>query len=237
MKRYRFLLIILLLIIPALLLSFKLEIFNSRNADALVDNSESIELPAPQTDSQISIEKALSKRRSIREYTEESLSLKEVSQLLWAGQGITDQQRKFRTAPSAGALYPLEVYLVVEGVKELSAGIYHYQPAEHQLVKLSSEANKEEIYNAALNQEPIIDAPVNIIITAVYERTKARYGTRGERYAKIEVGHAAQNIYLQSTALDLGTVIIGAFDESRIAEILQLPDNKKPLAIMPVGKK
>jgi len=199
-------------------------------------NKIKIKLPEPRYDSNVSIEEALLKRRSIREYTGEPLTLQEVSQLLWAAQGITDP-KGFRTAPSAGALYPLEVYVVVGGVKNLTEGVYKYKPQEHELTKVLDGDKREELTKAALGQAWVKEAAINIVITAVYERTTVKYGDRGIRYVHVETGHAAQNLCLQATAMDLGTVTVGAFYDEQVKEVLNLPRDEQPLYIIPVGKK
>lgn len=198
-------------------------------------NELEIALPTPQYDSDVSVEEALLKRRSVREYTGESLTIQEVSQLLWAAQGITDP-RGFRTAPSAGALYPLEVYVVVGNVENLSEGVYKYKPYEHKLVKVIDGDKREVLAAAALGQAWVKDCAINIVIAAVYERTTAKYGDRGIRYVHMEVGHAAQNICLQATALGLGTVTVGAFYDDQVKSVLDLPENEQPLYILPVGR-
>lgn len=195
-----------------------------------------IKLPLPRHKSAISVEEALLKRRSIREYTSAPLTLPEVSQLLWAGQGITDP-RGLRTAPSAGATYPLETYLVVGKADGLGEGVYHYRPEGHKLVKIMEGDLRRELAIAALGQEWVKEAAINIVFAAEYERTTRRYGERGVRYVHMEVGHAAQNVYLQAVALDLGTVVIGAFYDDRVKKVLGLPKNEEPLYIMPVGRK
>src|SRR5690606_12717475 len=174
-----------------------------------------ISLPSPRIQSQISVEAALLTRRSVRTYSDAPLTLPEAGQLLWAAQGITDQNG-FRTAPSAGALYPLELYLVVKSVDRLSPGIYHYLPTDHQLRLLSEGEVSDQLSGAALRQSAVKDAPVVIVFSAVPERTTARYGERGMQYVFMEAGHAAQNVCLQAVALDLGTVTIGAFDEDEV---------------------
>lgn len=194
-----------------------------------------IKLPEPRHDSNISIEETLLKRRSIRDYSGEPLTLKEVAQLLWAAQGITGPGG-FRTAPSAGATYPLETYLVVGDVKDLMAGVYRYAPEEHRLVRVLAGDRRAELASAALGQSWVRKAAIDIVFTAIYERTTGRYGERGVRYVHMEVGHAAQNVYLQAVALELGTVVIGAFYDNRVAEVLKLPQNEQPLYIMPVGR-
>ena len=174
-------------------------------------------------------------RRSVRNYTGEPLTLAEVSQLLWAAQGITSPSGG-RTAPSAGALYPLEIYLLAGEVTDLPAGIYHYLPVEHALNPVVGGDQRQVLYEAALSQSAVKDAAAVIVITAVYERTTVKYGERGFQYVYIEVGSAAQNIYLQAFSLDLGTVFIGAFHDDQVKLILQLSGDETPLGIMPVGR-
>jgi len=195
-----------------------------------------VKLPEPRHDSGVSIEETLLKRRSVRDYTGEPLTLQEVSQLLWAAQGTTDP-RGFRTAPSAGATYPLKAYLVVGDVENLAEGVYRYESAEHKLVKVLDGDWRAQLAGAALGQSPVKEGAVSIVFTAIYERTTPRYGDRGIRYVHIEVGHAAQNVYLQAVALGLGTVVIGAFRDDQVGEILKLPQNEQPLYIMPVGRR
>jgi SagB-type dehydrogenase family enzyme len=193
-------------------------------------------LPEPQYDGEISIEEALLKRRSIRQYTGEPLTLQEVSQLLWAGQGITDP-RGYRTAPSAGALYPLEIYVVVGDVENLAEGVYKYEPVEHELVQVLEGDKRTDLASAALGQSSVSDAAIDLVVVAVYERTTVKYGERGIRYVHIEVGHAAQNMCLQATAMDLGIVTVGAFQDEQVKEVLDLPEDEQPLYIIPVGRK
>ena len=195
-----------------------------------------MKLPEPRYDSNVSLEETLLKRRSVRDYTDEPLTLHEVSQLLWAAQGITDPAG-LRTAPSAGALYPLEVYVVVGSVQSLSPGVYRYEPDGHQLVKTVDDDKRAGLAAAALEQGCVKEGAINIVFTAVYERTTRKYGERGFRYVHMEVGHAAQNVYLQAVAFNLGTVVIGAFHDDQVMEILSLPQQEQPLYIMPVGRK
>ena len=195
-----------------------------------------IRLPEPRHESNVSIEQSLLQRRSTRSYTGDLITLQEVSQLLWAAQGITDN-RGFRTAPSAGALYPLEVYVVSGDVDNLSAGIYKYEPREHELSLIIDGDKRSELADAALAQSWVEKGALAIVFTAVYERTTVKYGERGIRYVHIEVGHAAQNLCLQATAMDLGVVTVGAFNDERVSELLNLPDNEKPLYIIPIGRK
>jgi SagB-type dehydrogenase family enzyme len=198
-------------------------------------NDMVIKLPKPKYKSQISVEEAILKRRSVRDYKNTPLTLTEVSQLLWSAQGITEPTMGFRTAPSAGALYPLEIYLVVGNVRDLSPGIYKYKPAQHEMVKLSSADKREELYQATFGQDWVKNGAAVIIISAIFERTTQKYGERGRRYVHMEAGHTAQNVYLQAVSLNLGTVTVGAFSDEQVKRIVNLEDNEEPLIIMPVG--
>ena len=195
-----------------------------------------VKLPEPCSTSDTSVETALSERRSIRDYSGENLTLEEVSQLLWAAQGITSPWGG-RTAPSAGALYPLELYIVVGDVEGIDKGVYKYKPEEHELKKVKEGDIRAELADAAGGPECVRDAAIDIVFTAVYERTTGKYGGRGIRYVHIEVGHAAQNVYLQAVSLDLGTVVIGAFIDDQVKELVNAGEQENPLYIMPVGRK
>lgn len=194
-----------------------------------------VKLPEPMYSSKTSVEKALLERRSVREYKDVPLTLHEVSQLLWAAQGITGF-RGFRTAPSAGALYPLEVYVVVGNVDNLTAGVYKYKPRGHELVRVAEGDRRGELSTAALGQYCVRNGAAVIVFSAVYERTTQKYGKRGLRYVHMEVGHAAQNVYLQAVSLNLGTVAVGAFDDSRVKSIVAMTPGEEPLLIMPAGR-
>jgi SagB-type dehydrogenase family enzyme len=192
-------------------------------------------LPEPRDSGEVSVEEALFERRSIRNYKYEALTLAEISQLLWAAQGITHPDG-YRTAPSAGALYPLEVYVVAGNVDGLQAGIYKYRPQGHELVKVAEGDVRGELCAAALDQECIEDGASVLVFAAVYERTTRKYGERGVRYVHMEVGHAAQNVYLQAVSLGLGAVVVGAFDDNEVERLLQMQDDERALCIMPVGR-
>ena len=185
-------------------------------------------LPAPRADGPVSLEEALSGRRSARSFTLEALTVEEVSQLLWAAQGITASWGG-RTAPSAGALYPLVVYVADQGT------LSRYLPDGHRLEIVSEGDLRADLARAAHDQEAVAAAPVVFAITAVPARTEAKYGDRAERYVHLEAGHAAQNLLLQATALGLGGVPIGAFDDGDVARILRLPEGSVPIYLIPVG--
>ena len=194
-----------------------------------------IKLPKPKYNSDVSLEESLVKRRSVRDYTGEQLTLEEVSQLLWAAQGITSD-RGGRTAPSAGALYPLEVYVIVGDVQDLAIGIYLYKPKKHEVVMIADKDVRQQLAGAALGQSSVKNGAIDIVFTAVYQRTTRKYGDRGIKYVHMETGHVAQNVCLQATAMALGTVTIGAFNDQEVSKILNLPKDEKPLYIIPVGK-
>lgn len=193
-----------------------------------------MKLPAVRLESNVSVEEALNTRRSVRQYKKEPLTIQEVSQLLWAAQGKTAGWGG-KTAPSAGAIYPLTIYLAVGEVKELAPGVYRYLSDNHELEKVLSKDMRKELTEAAWNQEYIQNAPVSIIVAADYEKMIRRYGKRGVRYVDNEVGHVGQNVQLQGEALKLGSVIIGAFEDSLVRSILGI--REEPVYIIPVGKK
>lgn len=194
-----------------------------------------IKLPAPSIKGKVSLEECLTGRRSVRNFSNEAISLEDVSQLLWSAQGITSKDG-FRTAPSAGALYPLSLYIVAGNVSGLADGLYLYVPEKHELTMKEKGDKRLELTNAALNQEAIKMAAFSIIITAVYEKTTWKYGQRGIQYVHMDAGHAAQNICLQAQALSLKTVPIGAFRDEEVSSALALQYDEVPLYIMPVGK-
>ena len=187
------------------------------------------QLPPPVLEGDMSLEEALDRRRSIRTFGDLPLTEDELGQLLWAGQGITGPGGR-RTAPSAGALYPLELFVAT------GEGVFHYDPQAHQLIVLSTEDVRMGLYEASGNQESVAQAPVILIVTAVYERTTDRYGQeRGARYVHLEAGHATQNILLEATALDLHVVSVGSFDDTAVQNVLALPADHQPLYLVPVG--
>ena len=205
-----------------------------------------IKLPSPQLKGKVSLEETILRRRAVRRYRREPLDLSQLSQILWSAQGITGT-REFRAAPSAGATYPLEIFVFVgkQGViaseakqapEELQAGIYHYEADSHSLSLHKPADLRPDLARATLDQEFIIDAPVDIVICALYHRTSYRYGRRGERYVHIEVGHIGENIHLQAVALGLATMEVGAFHDEEVRKVLGVDEQIKPLYIMPLGK-
>jgi SagB-type dehydrogenase family enzyme len=197
--------------------------------------SREIKFPEPRLDSAISIEKVLHTRRSVREFSKHPLELSQIAQLAWAAQGITSAEAH-RTAPSAGALYALELYVVAANVNGLPAGIYKYEPPTHEMISLIESDTRQQLSRAALEQTSISQAAAIFVLAAVYERISAKYGERGIRYAHMEAGHAAQNLLLQAVALGLGAVLVGAFDDAKVKRVLDLSKHEVPLYLIPVGK-
>jgi SagB-type dehydrogenase family enzyme len=204
-----------------------------------------VDLPPPRIESDVSVEEALQNRRSIRSYTKEPLTLAEVSQLLWAAYGITKTFESppdfirggLRAAPSAGARFPLDLYLAAFDVKDLPAGIYLYQSETHQLMRVVEGDKRSEVSEAAFGQSHFETASAAIIYSAIYKRTMVKYGQRGrERYVCMDLGHSAENVYLQAYALEIGTCAIGAFTDLWLKKVCKMTRAEEPLYIMPLGK-
>lgn len=187
-----------------------------------------IDLPAPRSRGPASLEQALAARRSVRTFTDQALALHQLSQLLWAAQGITVDWGG-RTAPSAGALYPLEVYAASPD------GLYHYLPVGHRAELIAAADLRASLAEAALGQAAVAEAAVVLVIAAVHERTEVKYGARAERYVTLEAGHAAQSVLLQAVTMGLGAVPIGAFSDEDVRRLLGLPQDHAPLYLIPIG--
>ncbi len=194
-----------------------------------MNDKNQIILPEPKLKHGITLEEAIAKRRSCRQFKNEKVTLGEISQLLWAAQGITHPPRRFRSTPSAGALYPLEIFIVTH------EGIFHYLPRAHRLNRIKSGDFRNQLKAAALNQNPIAQAPLSIIIAAEFKRTTSKYGSRGIRYCYMESGHCGQNILLEAVSLGLEAVPIGAFHDEKVKELLQPDDNLSILYIISIG--
>ena len=200
--------------------------------------ADPVALPPPEYSSKVSLEEAIFKRKSVRSFRDDALTLAEISQLLWSagGKTIDALTGPSRSHPSAGGIYPLEIYLVVGKVRGLKQGIYKYFWQDHTLQMVKSGDHRSSLAGAALNQLFIEQAPVTIVLTALYSKTTRVYGNRGTiRYVPMDAGHAAQNLYLQAAALGLGTVSVGAFDDRSVKEVLSL-SREDPLYLLPVGK-
>lgn len=190
---------------------------------------ETIHLPQAKMTGTVSLEQSIADRRSIRVFKAKPLSIGQIGQLLWSAQGITDTKNDLRAAPSAGALYPLEIYTV------LPDGVYRYHPERHELQRTTVGDKRGELQKAALDQSAVGMAPAVFIFSAVFERTAVKYRERAAFYVPIEVGHASQNLLLQAAAQGLAGVPIGAFDERRVADAVGLPKNERPMYLVPVG--
>ncbi len=206
---------------------------------AQVEEKGVIRLPKPTYEGRVSVERAIKERRTIRDFRAKPLTMVQLSQLFWSAQGISNEGNGLRTAPSAGALYPLDVYAVVGdgGIERLQSGVYHYQPGSHSIQLIGKGDRRKDVAGASLWQMWMARAPVILVITSEYERITRKYGQRGIRYAQIEVGHVGQNIFLQTGALGLGAGIVGAFRDDAVSKAIGAPKAHKPLIIMPVGYK
>jgi SagB-type dehydrogenase family enzyme len=194
-------------------------------------------LPKPINKGSLSVEEAIKRRRTARSFSPRPLRIEDLSQLLYSAQGITGDSGFKRAAPSGGALYPLDVYAVVgdKGIEGLDVGVYHYIPSGHSLELTSMGDRREQLARASLGQMWMVQAPLNLVITAEFSRICSKYGDRGVRYAMMEAGHAGQNIFLQAEALGLKAGIVGAFDDAQVASVLGIPPKHEPLLIIPVG--
>jgi SagB-type dehydrogenase family enzyme len=188
-----------------------------------------VDLPEPTLKGSVTVEETLARRRSVRSFTPEPLTIEELGQLVWAAQGITLPSRGFRTAPSAGALYPIELYIVTPDA------LYHYVPQGHKLRLLKEGDLRGELARAAGGQSSVREAAADVVVTAVYARTMRKYREHWKKYVHIEVGHVGQNIHLQAVALGLGSVSVGAMQEGRVKTALSLPADHEPLYIIPIG--
>lgn len=196
-----------------------------------------MKLPPVKPDGTVAVEQAIKQRRTVRFFAPRMLSSEQLSALLWSAQGVTEEGGYKRAAPSAGALYPMDIYAVLgnPGAEEMKAGVYHYQAQNHGLTRIASQDLREDAARAALSQMWIAQAPAAFVITAEYERVTSKYGKRGVRYAMIEAGHIGQNLFLQAEALGLKAGIVGAFHDRKLVDVLKIPHSHEPLLIMPVG--
>jgi SagB-type dehydrogenase family enzyme len=197
---------------------------------------KTVQLPKARTESNVSLESTFLKRRSVRSYKDEPITLEELGQLLWAAQGITYPPEGLRTAPSAGALYPLELYVAAGSVAGLTPGVYRYAPQKHTLRPVMEGDMRAALSAAALGQDAVKNGAAVLVFSGVHRRTTKKYGRRGVRYVHIEAGHAAQNVCLQAEALGLGALTVGAFDDAKVHSLLKMGEGEEPLYLMPVGK-
>ncbi len=209
--------------------AFSGEEVQDRKFITVTGGNEMVILPKPRLKGRISLEEAIQKRRSIRSFQDKEISLADISQLLWSCQGITDEGRGLRAAPSAGALYPLEIYVVKKD------GLFHYNVQKHALELLDKSDLRAKLSQAALGQPSVSQAGVDLIICAVYSRVTSKYGDRGIRYVQMEAGCAAQNVHLTAVSLGLGSVPMGAFDGQQVGRLLGMNKDVEPIYIIPVG--
>jgi SagB-type dehydrogenase family enzyme len=230
----------LIVVFYAAWLVFKPEV--ARFEKAVVADSV-VYLPYPARITNMSIEEAILLRRSIREYTSDPVKIEHLAMILWAAYGVTDPKWGLRASPSAGATYPLEVYVVIgeSGVlvregEYLKAGVYKYDVHKHLLTLIKTGDLRGDLADAALGQKWVREAPVSIVVCAVFERTVSRYGERGRvRYVPMEVGHLGQNVYLMATALGYGAVVVGAFNDDRVQAVISAKPEEIPMYIIPIG--
>ena len=194
-----------------------------------------IPLPEPAVMGTMSLEETLARRRSLRAFAPDPISLPNVGQLAWSAQGVTDAATGYRTAPTAGGTLPIEVDLLLHGVAELEDGVYRYVPAVHALRRRLSGDRRAAVTDATLNQGFVRDAPVVLAISAVAARTAPKFGAFTDRLIDMEVGHVGQNVSLQAVALGLATVVVAGFREAELAAALELADGERPVYVMPVG--
>lgn len=194
------------------------------------ENQDIIHLPQPDKEGGGGLHKILNDRRSIRSYVDGEITKEELSQILWSGDGISYEERAFRTAPSAGALYPIDIFVFNE------EGVFRYEPQDHYLKRVQDEDRRDDLYTASLSQGAVRDADTVLVLMGFVERTSVKYGDRALRYVYIEGGHICQNILLEVENLGLGAVPIGAFHDEQILEILSLEDDVVPVFVIPIGR-
>jgi len=204
--------------------------------DAMAGRARLIRLPEPSRTGGVSLEETLARRRSLRAFAPDPISLRDIGQLAWSAQGVTDDATGYRTAPSAGGTLPIEVDLLLHGVPELEDGVYRYDPIEHGLRHRLDGDRREAVTEATLNQGFVGDAPVVVVLSGVAARIVPRFGALSDRLIDMEVGHVGQNVSLQAVALGLGTVVVVAFREADLAAALELAEGERPIYLMPVGR-
>jgi SagB-type dehydrogenase family enzyme len=239
MERKKKLVLIILIIVFISVLSLyyfsgqKKSVYTNRNIISITS------LPSPVLTGNISVEEAIQNRRSVRTFSNESITIGNLSQILWAAQGITDNQSSLRAAPSAGQVYPLEIYIIIgnNGVSGLENGVYHYVPSNNTLEKLLNGDLKSDLSGIANGQPWVKQAPIDILITGNYLKMVDKYGDKdlSTRFVDLEAGHVGENIYLESESLGLVTVSLGSFNEKQLVQLLNIPNNETPLYIFPVG--
>jgi len=200
----------------------------------VLDKTTKVKFSEPRQHGDAPVEHCIRWRRSVRGFPARTLTEDELGQLLWAAQGITATDGK-RAVPSAGALYPLELYVVSGDVEGLASGVYRYSPKSHELLLVTASHQREKLVDAARGQEWIASAPAVICVAAVFERTMAKYGNRGRGYVYMEAGHAAESLMLQAVALGLAATMVGAFADDEVKHLLNLAAGEIPVCLLPVG--
>ena len=201
------------------------------------ENSPGIKLPSP-VDSDMNLETSIRKRKSVRSFSDRGFTLEQLARILLTADGLTQKRSGFhrRSAPSGGALYPLEIYVVVQNVESLKPGLYHFQVRDSSLELMREGDFGNEIHEAANHQDAVGDSPVTLVITSRFDRITQKYADRGYRYAYIEAGAVCQNVYLQATALKMGTVAVGAFNDDATNKLIEVDGvHEAALLIMPIG--
>lgn len=238
-SQYVLLAIILLLtfLVVYLVFSTSIKPVQTENQTRIILGS--FDLPPATVSSDMSVDQAIKSRRSVRSFSATSLTLQDVSQLLWASQGITDSERNFRAAPSAGHVFPMEIYLVTgnNSIQGLEAGIYHYNPFNNTLEKIVEGDQRYNLSQAAHQQKWVENAPISLVVTGNYQKMKEKYPDEriSTRFVDIEAGHIGENIYLEAVAHGMGTVAIGSFYDDQMINLLKLPSTETPIYIYPVG--
>ncbi len=240
-KRSKSVLVVIVLLLAFLVAYLSSSVFNqpanTQNQSGVV--LETINLPAPEINNGISVDQAIKNRRSVRNFSPTPLTLKDVSQLLWVSQGITDSEKNFRAVPSASRVFPMEMYLVTGNgtVQGLESGIYHYNPYNNTLEKTVEGDLRYNLSQAANQQKWVNDAPISLVIIGNYQKMIDKYPDEriSTRFVDLEAGHIGENIYLEAESLGLGTVAIGSFDDDQMISLLKLPSNETPIYIFPVG--
>lgn len=206
---------------------------------AVIQAHADIALPKPSFMGKKSVEEAIHTRRTVRRFKPKALNIEQLSQILWAAYGITSENSAYKSVPSAGALYPLDIWAAVgkNGVEGLEAGVYHYVSKGHKLAKVKTGDVRNDIAKASLYQTWMAEAPITLVLTGEYERCTRKYRDRGVPYTYIEAGHVGQNIFLQAEALGLGAGIVGAFHNDLVQQVLGINKGYDPILIMPVGYK
>ena len=207
------------------------------NYSSKMNSKEIISLPKPNLKSNMTVEQAIAKRRSIRKYANKPLTLEQLSQILWAAQGKSGPERHHHAAPSAGGIHPLQLYIIATNVSELNKGIYKYDPQKNSLSLKHSNHKRDNVHQAAYGQSAILSAPVILVFVAQFQKTMNKYGPKAKAFVYTDLGHSAENVYLQATALGIGTVAMGGIEEKKITEILELPEDEDVIYLMPLGIK